>query len=175
MLERRDCTSGDLLGIAARKIQGRLAGIDAYRRAEKLGLYYSIGSEIPTQDMIQNLLSSGRKVCLPRVVNAELEFREVADSSSLEIGSFDIMEPKARCRQAGGLDVVLVPSVGVTAGGARLGYGRGFYDRFLKKNSPVTIAPVLEKQLVRNIPQSEHDVAVDWIVTEDRICKASRP
>ena len=174
MLERRDSTSGDLLKIAAKKIQVRLEKIDAYRGAKMIGLYYSIGSEIPTRDIIQEVLSTGRKVCLPRVLRQELEFREISDFSSLEMGSFDIMEPKERCPLVDSLDVILVPSVGISLTGSRLGYGQGFYDRFLGKNSTVTISPVLEKQLIRNIPQSESDQAIDWIVTEDRIYKASQ-
>lgn len=169
LLARRDGTSGDLLNIAAKRIQRSLERIDAYKRAKRIGLYYSIGSEIPTQDIIQELISAGRKVCLPKVLNRDLEFREITDFSSLEMGSFDIMEPKDRCPAAGHLDVIVVPSVGISPEGARLGYGQGFYDRFLLKNDAVTISLILEKQVVRGIPQSESDQTIDWIVTEDAV------
>lgn len=172
LLERRDSTSADLLRIAARKIQARLETVSAYRNAETIGAYHSIGSEIPTQGIIQALLSTGRKVCLPKVVGDSLVFREVADPSSLEIGSYGIMEPKDRCPPAGALDVVLVPSVGISISGDRLGYGRGFYDRFLQGSSTVTISPVLEKQLVRNIPSTGTDHPIDWIITEDKVYDA---
>lgn len=173
ILEKRDSTSGDLLKIAAKKIQNRLQKINSYREAKKLGLYYSIGSEIPTHDMIQELLSFGTKVYLPKVLGKNIEFREISDFSSLEKGNFDIMEPKDKC-PTNIPDVILVPAVAISPNGARLGYGRGFYDRFLEKNKAVTISPVLEKQIVRNISQSKKDQAIDWIVTEDCIYDTSQ-
>ena len=175
LLERRDGTSADLLNIAARRIGARLDKVDAYRNAVSVGMYHSIGSEIPTRGMIQTLLYAGRKVCLPRVTGNELEFREITDSSSLEAGSFGIMEPKVRCPVMDSLDVVLVPSVGISLHGDRLGYGRGFYDRYLEMNDIITISPVLEKQIVRQIPRTRTDHTIDWIVTEDRIHDTSIP
>lgn len=175
LLERRDRTSGDLLKIAAKKIQNRLREIGAYRDAKKIGLYYPTGSEIPTQDIIQELLSAGKKVCLPKVLGRDMVFRQISDFASLECGSFDIMEPKDRCPAENSLDAVLVPAVGMSPQGVRLGYGHGFYDRFLEKNKTVTISPILEKQLIRNIPKSETDQAIDWIVTEDDVYGTSQP
>ena len=72
------------------------------------------------------------------------------------------------------LDVILVPTVGISTKGVRLGYGHGFYDRFLSKNKTVTVSITLEKQIIKNIPKSEHDVLIDWIVTEDRVLKTSK-
>ena len=174
LLERRDCTSGDLLDIAAKKIQRRLHQIPPYKDAAKLGLYHSIGSEIPTHDIIQDLLSSGRQVFLPKVLGSSLEFRRIEDPADLQSGSFGIMEPKDRCMPADSLDVVLVPAVGMSPKGQRLGYGRGFYDRFLQHASTVAISPILGKQVVRTIPQSDNDGTIDWVITEDRIYEASR-
>ena len=56
----------------------------------------------------------------------------------------------------------------------RLGYGHGFYDRFLAENKTTTISLTLEKQIVKNIPKSEHDIIIDWIVTEDKFYKLRR-
>ena len=173
LLEKRNSTSGDLLKIAAGKIQDRLKKINAYKDASIVGIYYSIGSEIPTHGIIEDVQSAGKKICLPRVKKRDIEFCEISDFASLEMGRFDIMEPKERCPVVHALDVILVPSVGITPSGVRLGYGQGFYDRYLLKNSTVTISPVLEKQVVRNIPRLESDQDIDWIVTEDRTYNTS--
>ncbi len=108
---------------------------------------------------------------LPKVIGGNIEFRKISDFSSLEKGSFDIMEPKDDCQTDNSLDVVLVPTVGISPIGVRLGYGHGFYDRFLAEHKTTTISLTLEKQIVKNIPKSEHDIVIDWIVTEDRILK----
>ena len=169
LLEKRDNTSFDLLKIASEKIQKRLKKIYAFKNAQKIGVYYPIGSEILTQDIIQELLSNAKEVFLPKVIGDKIEFRKIVDFSSLEKGSFDIMEPKDDCKVDNKLDVILIPTVGITPKGIRLGYGHGFYDRFLVENKATTISLTLEKQVVKNIPKSEHDVIIDWIVTEDRM------
>ena len=171
LLERRDNTSHDLLKIASKKIQKKLDKIFAFKNAKKIGVYYPIGSEIFTQDIIQELLSKGKEVFLPKVMGKSMEFRKIIDFSSLEPGNFDIMEPKEECPVDNNLDVILVPTVGISQTGVRLGYGYGFYDRFLAKNKTVAISMTLEKQIIKNIPKSEHDIIMDWIVTEDKMTK----
>jgi len=171
LLEQRDNTSHDLLKIASGKIQKKINKVFAFKNATKIGAYYPIGSEIFTQDIIQELLSNGKEVYLPKVIGNDLEFRKISDFSSLETGSFDIMEPKEDCPTNNELDVILVPTVGISQTGVRLGYGHGFYDRFLAKHNTVTISLTLEKQVVKNIPKSEHDIIMNWIVTEDKMTK----
>jgi 5-formyltetrahydrofolate cyclo-ligase len=169
LLEKRDNTSFDFMKIASEKIQKRLKKINAYRDAQKIGVYYPIGSEVLTQDIIQELLSNGKDVFLPKVIGKKMEFRKISNFSSLEKGSFDIMEPKDDCQTDNSLDVVLVPTVGISPVGVRLGYGHGFYDKFLAEHKVTTISLTLEKQIVKNIPKSEHDIIINWIITEDRI------
>jgi len=174
LLEKRDNTSFDFMKIASKKIQKKLKKINAFMDAQKIGVYYPIGSEILTQDIIQELISDGKDVFLPKVMGENMEFRKIIDFSSLEKGSFDIMEPKEDCEIDNDLDVVLVPTVGISPSGVRLGYGHGFYDRFLAEHKSVTISLTLEKQIVKNIPKSEHDIIIDWIITEDRILETQR-
>ena len=174
LLEKRDGTSFDLMKIASEKINKKLKKIRVFRDAEKIGVYYPIGSEVLTQDIIQELLSQGKEVFLPRVSGENMDFKKISGFSSLESGSFDIMEPKIECQTENDLDVILVPTVGITPKGVRLGYGHGFYDRFLANHKTSTISLTLEKQVVKNIPKSDHDIAIDLIVTEDRIIETQR-
>ncbi|MCV0431519.1 5-formyltetrahydrofolate cyclo-ligase [Nitrosopumilus sp.] len=174
LLEKRDNTSFDLMKIASEKIQKRLNKIYAFKNAKKIGAYYPIGSEIFTQDIIQELLSQGKEVFLPKVIGEKMEFRKIVDFSSLEHGSFDIMEPKEDCPVENNLDVIIVPTVGISPKGVRLGYGHGFYDKFLAENKTTTISITLEKQIVKNIPKSDHDILIDWIVTEDKMLQTQR-
>ena len=160
--------------IASQKMQKRLKKIFAFKNAQKIGAYYPIRNEIFTQDIIQELLSQGREVFLPKVVGDMMEFRKIRDFSSLEQGSFDTMEPKDNCPIENNLDVILVPTVGISPEGVRVGYGRGFYDKFLAAHKTVTISLTLEKQIVRKIPRSKHDVLIDWIVTEDKIIQTCK-
>jgi len=174
LLEKRDNTSFDLMKIASEKMQKRLKKINAFMDAQKIGAYFPIGSEILTQDIIQELLSNGKDVFLPKVIGEKMEFRKISNFSSLEKGSFDIMEPKDDCPTDNNLDVILVPTVGISPTGVRLGYGHGFYDKFLAEHKTVTISLIMEKQIIKNIPKSEHDIIIDWIVTEDRFLQTQK-
>ncbi|MCJ8306371.1 MAG: 5-formyltetrahydrofolate cyclo-ligase [Nitrosopumilus sp.] len=174
LLEKRDNTSYDLLKIASNKMQKKLKKIYAFKNAQKIGVYYPIGSEILTQNIIQELISNGKEVFLPKVIDEKMEFRRITDFSSLERGSFDIMEPRDDCKVNNSLDVILVPTVGISPTGVRLGYGHGFYDKFLAEHKTTTISLILEKQIIKNIPKSEHDILMDWVVTEDRMFETQR-
>ena len=174
LLERRDNTSFDLLKIASKKIQKRINKVYAFKDAKKIGLYYPIGSEILTQDIIQELISKGQEVFLPKVIGKNIEFRKIKDFSSLESGNFGIMEPKEDCQVDNYLDIIVVPTVGISPSGVRLGYGHGFYDKFLEKKDALTISLTLEKQIIKNIPKSEHDISIDWIITEDRMFQSKK-
>ena len=173
LLEKRDSTSDDLMKIASKQIQKKLKKIPDFRLANTIGIYYPIGSEVPTQDIIQEAISNGKEILLPKVIGEELEFRKIKDFGDLERGSFDIMEPKDDCPSSDKFDVILVPTVGISRDGYRLGYGYGFYDRFLAKRNPPTIALTYAKQVVKSIPNAEGDVRIDWIVTEDEFFKTS--
>ena len=172
LLEKRDGISHDLMEIGSNKIHGNLKRISEFRLATKIGMYYPIGSEVFTQRIMQESISNGLKTYLPKVIDQDLQFREIQGFSSLESGSFDIMEPKDNCPTATKMEVLIIPAVGASVNRYRIGYGRGFYDRFLAKNQTVKIALCFQKQIVKIIPKDEHDVQMDYIVTEERIYKA---
>jgi len=173
LLERRDATSFDMMKIVSQQIHKKLRKSKIFRDANKIGVYYPIGSEVLTQDIMQEILSSGRELFLPKVVEDEIEFRKITDFSCLEKGNFDIMEPKDNCAVENNLDLLLVPTVGISQDGVRLGYGHGFYDKFLSKNKIETVSLIFEKQVIKKIPHSDHDIIMNWILTENRFSNVS--
>jgi 5-formyltetrahydrofolate cyclo-ligase len=94
----------------------------------------------------------------------------------LTLGPWGILEPKGEFYRPFPLeeiDVVIVPGVAFDERGNRLGFGRGFYDKFLRRLSERVsfVALAFELQVVRRLPSQSHDVAVDYIITEKRIIK----
>ena len=174
MLERRDTTSYDFIKLASQKIHNRLKQIEIFRSAKKIACYYPIGSEVLTQDIMQELLGDGKEISLPKVIGENLSFRKITGLKDLEKGSFGIMEPKDSCIEIKNIDVVLVPTVGITKNGIRLGYGHGYYDRFLSESKSKSIALTYSKQIVKSIPFSEKDMKIDWIVTEEKSIETSK-
>jgi len=173
LLERRDATSYDFIKLASNKIYNKLKQIEIFGKAKKIACYYPIGSEVLTQDIMQGLVGNGIEICLPKIVKDNLSFRKINGLKDLEKGSYGIMEPKENSFELEGIEIVLVPTVGITKNGVRLGYGYGYYDRFLASSNAKTISLTYSKQIVKSIPFSEKDVKIDWIVTEEKIIETS--
>ncbi len=169
LLDQRDGLSLDFIKIASGKIQDNLRKIDFYRTASTIGGYHAVGSEVRTQDILQEILNAGKDLALPKVEKDDLVFRKISSFSDLEIGNFSVMEPKDRCEYVKKLDVILVPAIALTRQGYRLGYGFGYYDRYMHGKRSRKIALSYSRQILKSIPHNSHDVKVDCIVTEDEV------
>jgi len=173
LLEKRDATSAELRDIASEKIHENLRKISSYTNSQNIACYFPIGSEIDTHDIMLNILKQGKNLLLPRIVDDNIQFYIVSNLEKLERGSFEIMEPKDSCEKAKKIDSVLIPTAATSKLGVRLGYGYGYYDRFLSSTNAVKISLTYSKQIVKSIPSDSHDIKIDWIVTEDENIKIS--
>jgi len=170
-LDARDALSLDFIKITSKQIQDNLRKIDFFRSAQSIGAYYSIGSEVHTQDILQEILNAGKQLSLPKVVKNDLVFKKITSFSELEPGNFSIMEPKDRCEDVKDLDVIIVPAIALTRDGSRLGYGFGYYDKFLHGKKLKTITLSYAKQIIKSFPRDDHDIKINCIVTEDGIIR----
>ena len=173
LLEKRDATSAELRDILSGKIHQNLKKISSYTNSQNVACYFPIGSEIDTHNIMLDMLEQDKNLLLPRIVNNNLEFCIVPNLEKLEKGSFEIMEPRDSCKKAEKINCVLIPTVGVSKSGVRLGYGKGYYDRFLSSTDAVKISLTYSKQIVKSIPSDSHDIKIDWIVNEDENVKIS--
>ncbi|SHO47070.1 5-formyltetrahydrofolate cyclo-ligase [Nitrosotalea sinensis] len=172
ILDARDSLSLDFIKIASSKIRDNLRKIDFYRQSTSIGVYYSIGSEVQTHELIQEFFNQGKEVALPRVEKNDIIFKKITSMSDLEMGSFSVMEPKEKCETVKKLDVILVPAIALTRDGYRLGYGFGFYDRYLHGKKSKKIGLAYAKHILKSFPHDDHDIKMDCIVTEDSVIYA---
>ena len=173
LLEKRDSTSFDLMEIHSERILSKLMKTKVISEAESIGCYYSIGSEVQTIELISHLLNEKKSVSLPKISSNTMSFRMIDDLSRLEKGEFDIPEPKDNAPIQEKHDVILVPCVGLDNEGNRIGYGQGFYDKYLEGDNAIKIALSYSKQIVKSIPISTEDIKMDWIITEKDVIKTS--
>ncbi|MFM8658940.1 MAG: 5-formyltetrahydrofolate cyclo-ligase [Candidatus Nitrosotenuis sp.] len=171
-LEKRDWISADLMEISSKQIRKSLGRIEQYRKAQTIACYHSTGSEVRTHEIMQEILSHGKVLALPRVEGENLVFCEVKKFEDLEKGEFGIMEPKQYCKKIDNFDLVIVPAVAMAKNGQRLGYGMGFYDRFLSDKKIPTIALAYSQSIAKNIPHEKDDVKISIIVTENEIIRS---
>ena len=157
------------------RITARLLGLEAYRAARYVMAYKSFGGEFDTSRFVADVLASGRRLALPRVDGASRAIRihQVHDPQiELVAGVWGIREPRVDlCPEvpASQVEFVLVPGVAFTRRGERLGYGGGYYDRFigsLGSHRPALVVAAFDLQVVDELPLSQTDQRVDLVVTE---------
>ncbi len=153
-----------------------LSEMEAFAKAGRILFYASFRSEVETYDMMLSCLRMGKQVALPRAEprSSQLFFYRVENLDELESGAYGILEPSPRPRNlvdASTFDLVVVPGSVFDPRGQRIGYGGGYYDRFLVNEGAGLKRAGLAYgfQVVPRIPDQDHDVSVDWIVTDERL------
>ena len=172
------------LSIPEMKEQKR-TGFLGLKKTEKTVLAYcSVGNEPSTLALIDSLLKSGRKVCLPLCTDLDeeghrtgafdaMEARVITSFDDLTAGAYGIPEPKADTEivPPEEIDIVILPCVGCDRQCRRIGHGAGYYDKYLTtvRKDCFTMALCYEEALADELPMEEHDVPVDAVVTEKTV------
>ncbi len=159
---------------ASLRIKDSFAGLAAYQEAEILLAYVDAKREAETRLLMQQAWTDGKKVAAPRVDgDGIMHYYYIESLEDLESGSFGIMEPKQDrplCETEEGL--LLMPGVAFDESCHRVGYGGGYYDRYLEKHPGLLhIALAFEFQVFEEVPFEDHDILPEMIVTERRILK----
>ena len=138
------------------------------QQAHTLLLYSALPDEVPTQELLDELIQSGCNVLLPRVTGqVTMELRRYTGPADLQQGAFGIMEPTGKVfTDYAAIDVAVIPGVAFDRQGHRIGRGRGYYDHFLTQIPAVyKIGLCFSWQLVDHVPTEAHDIAMDEVVT----------
>lgn len=161
----------------SKKIYERLAAMDMFRDAKNIMAYMAFRNEVDTLPIINHCLRENKKMILPVSIKEtkQLLLSELKDPyKELHEGTYGIKEPAReyiRPFHSRELDLILVPAVAFDPSGYRLGYGGGYYDRFLASLTRKTpsIGLSFEMQIIDKVPSEPTDQPVDYIVTEMRI------
>ncbi|HUG86283.1 MAG TPA: 5-formyltetrahydrofolate cyclo-ligase [Euzebya sp.] len=152
--------------------------LDRLRTAEgahRIGIYAAIGHEVDLDEIAAAWLAAGLVVAYPRVEGPHtLGFHRVAAVPDSPRGPFGIREPQPTEPRIEDLDMVVTPGLAFDVRGGRVGYGRGFYDRYLAADRGgagrlVSVGVCFAAQLVASVPRGPHDVDLDAVVTEDGV------
>ena len=157
-----------------KKILTFLINSDLYLKSNLLLIYVSVNNEADTLDIISRALNDGKKVGIPYCIGKEMTFLLVDSLDELSEGEFGIptVNPK-KSKEVSALNnaVCIVPGLSFDNHGNRLGYGGGFYDRYLNKNKIETVGLCYGRCLSDKLPSDEHDIPVNYILTEYGIRK----
>lgn len=162
----------------SKMIADKFFSLNAIEKAKVILAYYSTNNEVSTHELIERLMSMNKKVALPICIadRTELAISIISSISELKPGRFGIMEPhpdKLSLVQPEEIDIVLVPGIAFDRRGNRIGYGKGYYDRFLHafKPSQLKIGLCFDFQLFDELPSDSNDVPVDCIISESYLIR----
>jgi 5-formyltetrahydrofolate cyclo-ligase len=169
MVLRRDALSDAERAAASAVIAERADAAIAERNAHVVALYAAKGTEVATAKLDAALRGRGVRVVYPRVADGQRELVFVATSiENLALGTFGLREPAAGspAEPLESIDIFVVPGVAFDRSGARLGWGRGYYDATLASARGVRLGLAFECQMVDEVTYEPHDIPMNVIVTE---------
>ena len=170
LLEKRRTLAQSLQEEKSDLILKTLLSEEAFAEASSVALYFPINGEVDTRGIFRKCVELEKKVFFPKTRGSDLVFLRTRNIEELSPGTFLVPEPPedAECARSDELDLVLVPGVAFDLSGNRIGYGKGFYDRFLKDiPRHIRFGLAYRFQVLESVPSHETDVKTGRIITED--------
>lgn len=176
---RQRLSPQDIAALGA-KVQANAIRSDQFLSAKTAALYLPLPGEVPTGDIVGAARSMGKRVAVPssRIAPGEYRFAWLDADAETSAGRYGIAEPVDACAAApSDIDLVVLPGLAFDQHGGRIGQGAGIYDRLLRRYRGTTLALAFSFQLFQDLPQHEHDHAVDYLATESGFysCGAANP
>ena len=150
----------------------RLMALSVYQKASCVLSYVSFGTEADTLRILERVLADGKALYVPKCVpnTNRMVFYLISALRDLSPGAYGILEPKeTEAYQDEANALCLVPGLAFSADGARLGYGKGYYDTFFAQHPVLKLGLCYDFQLVPQVPTQPHDVRMDGILTDKRL------
>lgn len=182
LLKRRNLTE-DEWGEKNEQLLQRLQSLEVYQLAERILMYYGVKNEADPVPLVSQCIEQGKRVYFPFIDSENDIFHAgevVSVHQDMELGAFNIMEPKDRVScEVERIDLVLVPGVVFDHQGNRIGMGKGFYDRFFhqfqdSQHEHKRVGLAFDFQIVPSLPAEEFDERVGWVVSESGVRECKR-
>lgn len=174
--QKRSMAQEEIAELSA-KVVARFLASPLYQNADAIYTYVSYNQEVITHDLIRQALLDGKKVAVPKIIEKEMDFYEIHSFSELVSGYQHILEPITNEKANPEKDtspIMVMPGLAFDQEGHRIGYGGGFYDRYLECRKQIfcKCAFAFSFQVYNHLETKEFDVCVDQIVTPERIYHA---
>ncbi len=167
--ELRSKITKDDYQVKSEQIKDALISFLGKQKAEIIHCFISMNSrlEVDTHSIIDELFKMGKTIVVPIMKGDFLEHSTLESIHELIENSWGVLEPEKKSRiDVKSIDMVIVPLLGVDENGNRLGYGKGYYDKFLETTEALKIGLVFEKFVFKHIPTEKHDIKLDGFITE---------
>lgn len=172
MKEQRNALSIYIRKANDEKIAENIIKSSIFKNAKSIFCYCSFDSEINTINIIKYALQNNKTVCVPKTIgNGIMTANKILSLDDLEIGNYGILEPNLNCEQTleNAIDLCIIPCLAADKNGHRLGYGGGYYDRFLAKTNAKKAILCYDDRILDNVFAESHDIPCDFIFTESQV------
>ena len=156
-----------------KQISTQLYNLNEWKQSKVIGITISIPPEIPTLHIIEQAWREGKEVVIPKCnpENKTMQFKKITSFEQLESVYSGLLEPVENTLEVRSekINLLVVPGLAFTREGYRLGFGGGYYDRFLSSYNGSTVSLAFECQLVDQLPTELHDIPVHLVVSTDKV------
>jgi len=150
-------------------ILSKLSSLSLFQKARKILCYISFDNEVYTHGFIKKYAKE-KEMYVPVVKGKEIIPSLIKEWQELRTGAYGILEPsEIKAIEPEKIEMAIIPGIAFDIHGYRLGYGKGYFDRLLKKTNAFKIGIAFDFQILENVPHEGHDVRMDAIITEKRI------
>ena len=160
----------------SRTITDKVTALPAFKNADRILVYADYNHEVVTEYLIKEAWKAGKEVAVPKVVGKDMVFYKLTDFARLEPGYFGIPEPVSGEIVNWSKALMIMPGVAFDRANHRVGYGGGFYDRYLEKMPEDCEKAILcrESLMCDEIPTEEHDERMDLVISENGIIRIKK-
>lgn len=148
----------------------RLLALPQYKKCQKLITFVSTPIEVDTHRLIEQALKDRKQVLVPRCVpnQIKMDFCQIHSMDDLKVGTFSVLEPKESCRVVRHFpnSLCIIPGLIFDMQGYRLGYGKGYYDRFLRYYSGYRVGICYSNCLQNELPHGKYDETIHLLITD---------
>lgn len=151
-----------------RKLTEKLLSMPEFENAENILLFWGIGSELDTRKIFKESIKQGKKVYFPKCIDEnKMVFLRVFSDKDFSVGRYNIPEPTTDIKYEfqSKNSFALIPALCVGRDFSRLGYGKGYYDRFLNDFKGISVCPIYPQLLCEKVPTGKFDIPLNIIIT----------
>lgn len=170
ILKKRDSLPKEEAAAMSDAVAEALFKTSRFIEAKRIAFYITKGSEVDTRMMIFRAMQAGKEVLVP-VTDHKITFYKFSSFTDLKPGKYQILEPQTREAPSEEPDIIIVPGVVFGLCMHRLGYGKGYYDKYLSSSPAYRIGICYDIQVVDKLPIHENDERMDEIITDKRVIK----
>jgi 5-formyltetrahydrofolate cyclo-ligase len=167
MLNKRFALSKEAFVSYNEAIYEALTSLDIFKQAQTIGVYVSYKHEVDTRRLIENYAKE-KRICVPKIEKGKMNFYAISSLDALKPGFFGVDEPESiNLIEPSEIDLMLVPLLAFDHNDFRIGYGKGFYDAYMKEANYYKLGLAYSFQEIADTQPHPLDVALDTILTEE--------